>query len=214
VLEALFGEEGVDEAEDGPAVGLAELLDVAELPPEPGAAGGLHFLDLGVADEVVHGDLEGAGEAGEQVHRWAQGILALVVDANRRTQVALRNGVTMDYAYDGAGQLTGITYRNGAGPLGDLTYSYDPAGRVIHVGGSLAKVNLPSAMSGAVYNASNQLTTWNGASRSYVLNGNLVSDGTRTFTWNARGELAAIASAARRWGSSATTPRGGGSGGR
>jgi RHS repeat-associated protein len=49
-------------------------------------------------------------------------------------------------------------------------------------------------MSGAVYNTSNQLTSWNGASRSYDLNGSLVSDGTRTFTWNARGELTAIAS--------------------
>ncbi len=115
-------------------------------------------------------------------------------DANRRTQVVLRNGVTMDYTYDAAGQLTGITYRDGASLLGDLTYSYDPAGRVIHVGGSLARVNLPSAMSGAVYNANNQLTTWNGAGRSYDLNGNLVSDGTRTFTWNGRGELTAIAS--------------------
>ncbi len=115
-------------------------------------------------------------------------------DANRRTRVALRNGVTMEYAYDAAGQLTGITYRNSAGLLGDLTYSYDGAGRVIHVGGSLAKVNLPSAVSGAVYDANNQLTTWDGATRSYDLNGNLVSDGARTFTWNARGKLTAIAS--------------------
>ncbi len=41
----------------------------------------------------------------------------------------------------------------------------------------------------ATYDAANRITTWDGTSFSYDLNGNLTSDGTTTYTWNARDQL-------------------------
>ncbi|GAB2175293.1 RHS repeat-associated core domain-containing protein [Dongia sp. agr-C8] len=70
---------------------------------------------------------------------------------------------------------------------------YDTAGRIASRGGSLFKSVLPTATTAtAAYNADNQLTSWNGTTISYDLNGNLTNDGTRSFTWDARNRLTAI----------------------
>jgi len=50
----------------------------------------------------------------------------------------------------------------------------------------------PQAASAATYNVNNQLTQWKGASLAYDANGNLTSDGTNTYTWNARNQLVSI----------------------
>ena len=55
-------------------------------------------------------------------------------DANRRTRLALPNGVTTDYTYDGASLLTGLTYKSGSTTLGTLTYAYDGNGQRTAVG--------------------------------------------------------------------------------
>ena len=47
-------------------------------------------------------------------------------------------------------------------------------------------------MTSATYNAANQLTNWNGTVLTYDLNGNLTSQGARTFAWDARNRLEAI----------------------
>ena len=94
-------------------------------------------------------------------------------NANRLTSVTLPNGVHMDYGYDQSSQLSGITYRNGAAVLGDLTYGYDAAGRRKTVGGSFARIRLPQALSSATYNANNQLTQRGATSLTYDFNGNL-----------------------------------------
>jgi RHS repeat-associated protein len=60
------------------------------------------------------------------------------------------------------------------------------------VGGSYARTGLPSAVSTAVYNANNQLTTWGAAHPAYDLNGNMTSDGTHSYTWDARNHLKQI----------------------
>jgi RHS repeat-associated protein len=104
--------------------------------------------------------------------------------------------MTAGYTYDDASQLTSIAYSKGDAQIGNLTYDYDVLGRVIHLGGSLARMNLPAAMSGAVYNDHNQLTSWNGAPYTYDNNGNLTSDGTRIFSWNARNRLTSMSGAA------------------
>ena len=70
--------------------------------------------------------------------------------------------------------------------------AYDLAGRRTGVGGSFARTNTPQAASPATYNLNNQLTQWKGASLTYDANGNLTSDGTNTYTWNARNQLVAI----------------------
>jgi RHS repeat-associated protein len=118
-------------------------------------------------------------------------------NANCRATVTLPNGIVGTYGYDNANELLSITYTKGATTVGDLTYSYDTAGRIATRGGSLFKSALPAATTAAaVYNADNQLTSWNGTTISYDLNGNLSNDGTRSFTWDARNRLTAIGSVA------------------
>ncbi len=114
----------------------------------------------------------------------------------RRVSMTLPNGVTASYGYDAASRLTGITYTLGSTTLGNLTYAYDAAGRRTVVGGSFARTGTPQAASAATYNANNQLTQWKGASLAYDANGNLTSDGTNTYTWNARNQLVAISGGA------------------
>ncbi len=113
-------------------------------------------------------------------------------NANRRTSLTLANGVITSYGYDNANQLTSLTYSKGGSTLGTLTYGYDAVGRRTRVGGSLARTGLPAAITSASYNANNQLTAWNGANLIYDANGNLTSDGTHTYVWNERDQLAVI----------------------
>jgi hypothetical protein len=70
--------------------------------------------------------------------------------------------------------------------------AYNLAGRRTGVGGSFARTGTPQAASPATYNVNNQLTQWKGANLTYDANGNLTSDGTNTYTWNARNQLASI----------------------
>jgi len=113
-------------------------------------------------------------------------------NANRRTSLTLPNGVSMAYSFDNDSRVTGITYNFGANTLGNLAYSYDQLGRRTQVGGSFARTNMPAAVSSASYDAANELTNWNGTAISFDANGNMLGDGTNTFTWNARNQLATL----------------------
>jgi RHS repeat-associated protein len=115
--------------------------------------------------------------------------------ANRRTSTTLPNGISINYDYDNANQLVGITYVQAATTLGNLTYTYDANGRRTSTGGTLATTDLPVAVSSATYNANNQIISWNGATFSYDLNGNLLGTGTDTYAWDARNQLAGISGA-------------------
>ena len=89
-----------------------------------------------------------------------------------------------------ASRLTGLTYRRpDASILGDLHYGYDPVGQPTTVSGSLARSDLPQAVTTASYNAANQLLDWDGTAYQYDANGNLIDDGVSTYTWNARNQL-------------------------
>ncbi|NPC70708.1 type IV secretion protein Rhs [Corallococcus exiguus] len=110
----------------------------------------------------------------------------------RRQSVVLPNGVSQHYSRDLAGQLTAITYKQGAVVVGDLSYTYDDDGNRVSVGGTQARTGLPNAVSGAVYDVASQLTTWDGQTLSYDSNGNLTSDGSRTYTWDVRNQLAQV----------------------
>src|SRR6185312_7506962 len=112
--------------------------------------------------------------------------------ANRRSTLTLSNGVNMSYTYDNDSRVTGITYKFNANTLGNLTYSYDTLGRRTQVGGSFAQTGLPGTVTSATYDAANELTNWNGTSISYDPNGNMLSDGTNTFSWNARNQVVAL----------------------
>ncbi len=111
--------------------------------------------------------------------------------ANRRTTLTMPNGVTTQYGYDLASRLTSLTYTLGATALGDLQYAYDAAGNRTRVAGSWARTGLPQPLA-ATYNANNQQLTFGGQPLTYDLNGNLTSDGTSTYTWTARNQLAMI----------------------
>lgn len=116
-------------------------------------------------------------------------------NANRRSSVTLPNAITVEYAYDDDSRPTGLTYKLEGTTLGGLTYTYDPAGQRIAVGGTYARSSLPPSLTAATYDDANQIASWAGTSFTYDSNGNLTSDGLRSFTWNARNELTAISGA-------------------
>ena len=108
------------------------------------------------------------------------------------SSLTLANGIVATYGYDGASHLTSLAYTLNGNPVGDLTYTYDAAGQRISVGGSFARTGLPQALASDTYDATNRLTASAGATFSYDLNGNLTSDGTTSYTWNARNQLAGL----------------------
>lgn len=112
--------------------------------------------------------------------------------ADRPTSLTLPNNIVLAYSYDRASQLMGITYRLGSSQLGDLPYTYDANRNRTSVGGFFARTGVPATLSSATYNANNQLTAWGGTTLTYDNNGNLLSDGTNTYTWNARNQLTSI----------------------
>jgi len=113
-------------------------------------------------------------------------------NANRRTSLTLPNNVVTEYAYDTASRLTGLTYKHGSNTLGTLTYVTDANSQRHRIGGTWARTGLPQPVTSATYNAANHQLTFGGQTLTYDLNGNLTSDSTNTYTWNARNELAAI----------------------
>jgi RHS repeat-associated protein len=115
---------------------------------------------------------------------------------NRRTSLTLPNGVTVNYSYDSASQLTGINYTLGTNTLGNLTYSYDLAGRRTNMGGTFAQIGLPQALSGLQYDKANELVQWGTTTPVYDSNGNTLTDGVNSYTWSARNQLASMNSGA------------------
>jgi RHS repeat-associated protein len=112
--------------------------------------------------------------------------------AGRRTSLTSPNGLVTEYAYSSASQLTSLTYKQGATTLGDLTFEYDANGRRTRIGGSFARSISPQALSLASYSAANQQVSFGGETLAYDLNGNLLSDGVNSYTWDARNRLVAM----------------------
>jgi RHS repeat-associated protein len=124
-----------------------------------------------------------------------QGTAAVTIaynDENRRTSVTLPNGIAMEYGYDDDSQLSGLTYKLSGSTIGTLVYTYDANGQRESVGGTYARTALPAALTSASYDDANQIATWGGISFAYDSNGNLTSDGTTSYTWNARNQLASF----------------------
>ncbi|HEX6699181.1 MAG TPA: RHS repeat-associated core domain-containing protein [Gaiellaceae bacterium] len=111
-------------------------------------------------------------------------------DTNRQTSTTLPDGIVETYAYDNASRVTGITDTLGANTLGTLSYDYDATGRRDAVWGSYARTGLPAAVSSRTYDAGNELTKIGNTRTTNDLNGSLTSDGTTTYTWNNRAQLA------------------------
>jgi RHS repeat-associated protein len=130
-----------------------------------------------------------------QIVQGSQGVTFQYDNAGRRVRLTLPNQVSTEYQYDTASRLTALIYRNATGQLGDLTYQYDPAGNRTRVGGSFARTLLPAPVASATYDAANRQLSFAGQSLSYDLNGNLVDDGTATYSWDARNRLATLTGA-------------------
>jgi len=113
-------------------------------------------------------------------------------NADRRGTLTYPNGIVATYGYDNANQFTSLAYTLNGNPVGDLTYTYDLAGQRISVGGLWARTGLPQALVSATYDPGNRLVTWGSQVFSYDLNGNLASDGSTSYSWNARNELVAM----------------------
>jgi RHS repeat-associated protein len=115
---------------------------------------------------------------------------------SRRTKLTLPNGVSTEYEYDAASRVTALIYHSAAGLLGDLTYTYDPAGNRTGVGGSFARTLLPDPVASATYDAANRQFTFGERQMTYDTNGNLASladpSGTTTYLWDARNRLTAL----------------------
>jgi RHS repeat-associated protein len=125
----------------------------------------------------------------ESIQQGATTLLSLSVDnANRVSSQTLPDGIVETYGYDNANRLSGITYTKGGTTLGTLTYGPDKVGRVATVAGSWARTSIPAALTSATYDAANQVIK-RGKNFTYDANGNLTSDGTNTYGWNARDQL-------------------------
>jgi RHS repeat-associated protein len=118
---------------------------------------------------------------------------SIVYDSlNRRSSLTLPNGVVVEYGYDAASRLSALTYKLAGTAFGDLAYTYDALGERITVTGSYARSGLPAGLTSATYDDADQIATFGGATVSYDDSGNLTSDGTNSYAWNARNDLIAV----------------------
>jgi RHS repeat-associated protein len=134
-------------------------------------------------------------DANSQLSQVTQGTLSAVLthDAlGRRTQLQRSNGVTTTYNYDPASRLLGITHAKGTTTLEQLTQGFDPADNKSHVTQLIQTATaLPPAVT-AAYNAVNAQIQFNSGTLGYDPNGNLTTDGTNTYVWDARDRLIGI----------------------
>jgi RHS repeat-associated protein len=127
-----------------------------------------------------------------EVERAGSSVAITYDEADRRSSLSLPGGIVATYTYDQDSLLTELSYSHGSVTLGNLTYSYDAAGNRTSVGGTFARTALPPVLPLATYDDANQIATWNGTTFNYDSNGNLTTDGSRTFTWNVRNELSSV----------------------
>ncbi len=113
--------------------------------------------------------------------------------SGRLASTTMPNGVVVAYSYDSDSRIAAIAYSNGSGPLGNLTYGYDADGRVVSKGGSLASIVMPQSVGGNTFNAANEMQNFGAQPLAFDTNGNLLSDGTNSYTWDARNQLASLA---------------------
>jgi RHS repeat-associated protein len=129
------------------------------------------------------------------------GNVSLGYDADgRRSQTTLPDGDSESYTYEPNSDLAGIDYTTPEGAqIGSLQYGRDALGRVTTISGSLARTNLPEAVSGLSYDDANELTSREGQTLTYDEDGNLTGDGTSTYAYNDRNQLAELTQGLNTW---------------
>jgi RHS repeat-associated protein len=113
-------------------------------------------------------------------------------NSNRRSTLTLPSGIVATYSYDNDSHLAGISYTLNSTSVGALNYGYDTLGMRTAVSGSMARTGLPQPTPSASYDSGNELLAWNESALSYDSNGNMLSDGTHNYAWDARNHLSTI----------------------
>lgn len=134
-----------------------------------------------------------AGDRLRQILHGAEVVDYEYDDIDRLTSTRLPNGVEAGYAYDAASQLTGLAWlKPDASSLGTLGYAYDRSGRIVAQTGTLAPQALPAARGDTGFDDNNRMVRNEGVTLGFDANGNMTSEGGRTYEWNARNQLALI----------------------
>ncbi|QGN63041.1 RHS repeat protein [Xanthomonas oryzae] len=114
-------------------------------------------------------------------------------NANRLTTQTLPNQVQTVYTYNNADQVTGMAWgKAGQAALGSLGYGYNTVGQLVAQTGTHAPQALPAASSGNTFDDNNRQTTASNVALNYDDNGNLLSDGSRSYVWDDRDRLSQI----------------------
>jgi len=101
-----------------------------------------------------------------------------------RTSATEASGRTLSWSYDGVNRLTNESVaQDPAGRNGSVSYTLDPVGNRLAAASTLPGV----ASSAATYSADDLLST-----ESYDLNGNVLSTGGKSFTYDSENPLVAM----------------------
>jgi YD repeat-containing protein len=120
------------------------------------------------------------------------GVLATYAydDMGQRTSVTYGNGTSQSYSFDAVSRLSALTPSSGTG-LPTATFGYNAASQINSRSRSNAALE-PSISAGTrteTPNGLNQLTAIDSTSLSYDSNGNLTSDGTKTYGYSSENLL-------------------------
>ena len=115
-------------------------------------------------------------------------------NAGRRRSTSFPGGVTATYSRDAAGRIIGIAYTASSGEvMTDFAYSYDSIGKRSSVTQANTPTKLPKPTgSDRAFDSNNRMVRNEGVNLSYDDDGNLLSDGTNAYEWNARGQLISV----------------------
>lgn len=125
-----------------------------------------------------------------------EGVLGVTYGVlNRPDKITRPNGVDTTYAYDIAGRLAGISHTgpNVSTPF-QQTIGYNPLGQVLEQSQASAPYQWsgqPTTTTNFTHDALNRDAAVAAAS-GYDANGNLISDGTRSFTYDAENRLVSV----------------------
>jgi RHS repeat-associated protein len=113
-------------------------------------------------------------------------------DRGRRTSLTRGNDVATTYGYDDVSRLTSLAH-NPSGTTHDLTISlaYNPAGQIVTrtLSNSLYAFPLANQNVAESVNGLNQLTAVNSTSVTHDARGNLISDGSRSYSYSSENLL-------------------------
>ena len=112
-------------------------------------------------------------------------------DKNQRTGIILADGKNWNFSYDNIGQVIGAMLNNSGSLLNTYSYNYDLIGNRTQT----AKDNDITSYSS---NIVNQYTQINSAVPTYDQDGNMLTNGSWSYTWNGENRMTVAQNAARK----------------